>query len=82
MDPMLRVEPLPFWFTDSDLGYLCSTYGRVLSANIVKDAKGRSLRYGFVEMSAQEEADRLREALNGSELFGYPLRVTRLSSHK
>jgi RNA recognition motif-containing protein len=82
MDRTLSIEQLPFWFTDSDLNYLCSTYGQVVSARIITDAKGRSLRYGIVEMTSSEEVDRIKEALDGAELFGYPLQVTRLKNAK
>jgi RNA recognition motif-containing protein len=55
---------------DSQLEKLFSPFGEVKSVNIIGD-KG----FGFVEMSTAEEAEKAKEALNGSEFEGRTLRV-------
>ncbi len=50
--------------------YLFSNYGEVRQVNIIE---GKA--FGFVEMSNQPEAERAKEALNGSEFKGGILKV-------
>jgi RNA recognition motif-containing protein len=49
---------------------LFSNYGEVKHVKIIE---GRG--FGFVEMSNQSEAEKAKEALNGSEFNGRTLRV-------
>lgn len=46
-----------------------SEYGNVFSAVIMKDEKGKSKGFGFVNFDSDEAAKRAMEALNG-ELLG------------
>lgn len=55
---------------DTQLEKLFSSFGEVKSVNIIGD-KG----FGFVEMATAEEAEKAKEALNGSEFEGRTLRV-------
>jgi RNA recognition motif-containing protein len=56
--------------TDEELKELFSKYGEVKQLNLIK---GRG--FGFVEMSSQSEAEKAKEALNGSEFKGSTLKV-------
>lgn len=66
----LYVGNLSYSVTNEQLEQLFSNYGEVRQVNIIK-GKG----FGFVEMSSQLEAEKAREALNGSEFEGRTLRV-------
>ena len=67
----LYVENLTHSVTSDELGELFADYGDVEKVAII-EGKG----FGFVEMSIGSEADRARQALNGSELQERTLRVT------
>jgi RNA recognition motif-containing protein len=72
----LYVGGLPYSVSESDLNQLFSPHGTVESANVITDRNtGRSKGFGFVEMSAQSEAEAAIEALNGSDLEGRSLTV-------
>jgi RNA recognition motif-containing protein len=66
----LYVGNLPYAVDDSRLRELFGAFGAPLSAIVVMDrATGRSMGYGFVEMS-EEDARKAVAALNRSELEG------------
>ncbi len=66
----LYVGNLHYSVTNEQLEQLFSNYGEVSEVKIIE---GRG--FGFVEMSTQSEAEKAKEALNGSELEGRTLRV-------
>ncbi len=66
----LYVGNLSYSVTNEQLKELFSDYGEVRQVNIIE-----SRGFGFVEMSNQSEAERAKEALNGSEFKGRSLRV-------
>ena len=66
----LYVGNLSHSVTRDELEELFAHYGDVEKVNII-EGKG----FGFVEMSKRSEADRARQALNGSELQERTLRV-------
>ena len=66
----LYVGNLSHSVTSDELEQLFAEYGDVEKVNII-EGKG----FGFVEMSSRSEADRARQALNGSELQKRVLRV-------
>lgn len=53
-----------------DLEKLFSEYGEVKEVNVIE---GRG--FGFVEMSSSSEAEKAKDALNGTEYKGRTLRV-------
>jgi RNA recognition motif-containing protein len=56
--------------TDEQIEKLFSSYGEVVQVNIIGN-KG----FGFVEMGNSEEAQKAKEALDGSSFDGRTLRV-------
>jgi len=66
----LYVGNLSYSVTKEDLEKLFSKYGEVKEVNIVE---GRG--FGFVEMSNSSEAEKAKEALNGSDFKGRNLKV-------
>jgi RNA recognition motif-containing protein len=66
----LYVGNLSYSVTNSQLEELFGNYGQVKEIKII-DGKG----FGFVEMSTSEEAEKAKEALNGSDFEGRTLRI-------
>ena len=62
------VAKLSSGVSGDDLKELFEEYGEVVSANVIKDKfTGESKRFGFVEMSNDEEAQKAIEGLDGCE---------------
>ena len=66
----LYVGNLSYSVTNEKLKELFSNYGEVRQVNIIE---GRG--YGFVEMSSPSEAEKAKEALNGSDFEERTLKV-------
>ncbi len=66
----LYVGNISYSSTDEQLRDLFSDYGEVMQINIIA-GKG----FGFIEMSNTSEAEKAKEALNGSDFQGRTLRV-------
>ena len=66
----LYVGNLSYSVVSDELEVLFSSYGGVKEVKII-EGKG----FGFVEMDNQAEAERAREALNGSDYKGRALRI-------
>lgn len=66
----LYVGNLSYSVTNEHLKELFSNHGEVKQINIIE---GRG--FGFVEMSSPEEAEKAKEALNGTDLEGRTLKV-------
>ncbi len=66
----LYVGNLSYSVTSEELEELFSGHGEVKQVNIIQ---GRG--FGFVEMSSPSEAEKAREALNGSDFKGRSLKV-------
>ena len=66
----LYVGNLSYSVTSEELEELFSSHGEVRQINIIQ-GKG----FGFVEMSNPSEAEKAKEALDGSEFKGRTLRV-------
>ena len=76
MGNKLYVGNLNFDTTDQDLEQAFSKYGKVASAVVVKDRDtDRSRGFGFVEFAQEADAQKAKEAMNGAELGGRPLKV-------
>jgi RNA recognition motif-containing protein len=66
----LYVGNLSYSVTDEQLKELFSAHGTVQSANVIGD-KG----FGFVELSANDEAEKAKDALDGTDFEGRTLKV-------
>ena len=66
----LYVGNLNYSVTGEQLQELFSKYGEVKQVNIIE---GRG--YGFVEMSSPAEAEKAKEALNGTDFEGRTMKV-------
>jgi RNA recognition motif-containing protein len=66
----LYVGNLSYSATNEQLQELFSTHGEIKQVNVI-EGKG----FGFVEMSSSEDAEKAKEALNGTEFLGRTLRV-------
>ena len=66
----LYVGNISYSVTNQELEGLFSAYGEVRDIKII-EGKG----FGFVEMSSQSEAEKAKEALNGSDFKGRTLKV-------
>ena len=76
MGRKLYVGNLPYQTGEAELTELFSRAGTVESARIMRDmATGRARGFGFVEMTANAEADRAIAELNGRDLDGRALNV-------
>ncbi len=72
----IYVGNLQWKTTEDELKELFSTFGTVVSAQIIKDRDtGRSRGFGFVEMSKDSEADDAISNLNNRELGGRNLKI-------
>lgn len=75
MSVSIYVGNLAFSVNDSSLASIFSSYGEVLSANVISDREtGRSRGFGFVEMEA-DAARAAISALDGKEYDGRRLKV-------
>ena len=77
MGKKLYVGNLPYTIDDAGLESQFAAYGKVDSARVITDRDtGRSKGFGFVEMAADDEADKAIEALNGQPMGGRNLTVS------
>ncbi|KAM4737913.1 polyadenylate-binding protein 1-like [Anableps anableps] len=64
-------------FTDEKLKEVFSAFGRTLSVRVMKDEKGRSRGFGFVNYAHHEDAQKAVDEMNGKELNGKIIYVGR-----
>ena len=78
MEKRIYVGNLPFSATEAEVREMFAQHGTVLTLELVANDRdaSRCRGFGFVEMDT-EEADVAIEALDGVELGGRPLRVSR-----
>ena len=73
----IYVGSLSFQTTEQDFRAAFEAHGTVSAARIVMSRPGRSRGFGFVEMPNEGEARAAMEAMNGAELDGRILEVTK-----
>ncbi|CAN9515491.1 unnamed protein product [Ophioblennius macclurei] len=64
-------------YTDDKLKELFSEFGKTLSVRVMKDEKGSSRGFGFVNYAHHEDAQRAVDEMNGREIDGKVLYVGR-----
>ncbi|XP_056129523.1 embryonic polyadenylate-binding protein-like isoform X2 [Lampris incognitus] len=64
-------------YTDEDLKEIFSKFGRTLSVRVMRDERGCSRGFGFVNYHNHEDAQKAVEMMNGKELNGKVLYVGR-----
>lgn len=76
MAKRLYVGNLPYSADDDALRELFEQHGQTASVSVIVDREtGRSRGFGFVEFETDAGAEAAREALDGKEMDGRPLRV-------
>ena len=75
------VGSLPFKIEEADLKELFEAFGEVSSVKIINDREsGRSKGFGFIEMPDDDAAKKAIADLNGSDVGGRNIVVTRLKT--
>uniref|UniRef100_A0A3Q0T4Y7 Polyadenylate-binding protein n=1 Tax=Amphilophus citrinellus TaxID=61819 RepID=A0A3Q0T4Y7_AMPCI len=64
-------------FTDEKLKEVFSAFGRTLSVRVMKDERGHSRGFGFVNYAHHEDAQKAVDEMNGKEIDGKILYVGR-----
>jgi RNA recognition motif-containing protein len=74
----MYVSNLGFHFTDEDLKALFAGFGEVTSAKVIMDREtGKSRGFGFVEMPEDSAAEKAMQQLEGSEIEGRAISVSK-----
>lgn len=76
----LSVDLLPSSFTDQDLCRLLAISSGVCRSHIVTNSEGRSLGFALIAMATTAEAERVIQTLDGAEIGGQPIRISRLGT--
>jgi len=72
----LYVGNLSYQTTEAGVRALFEAQGEVLSVNLITDRdSGRPKGFGFVEMGSQEDAQKAKDALDGTQLDGRTIKV-------
>ena len=72
----LYVGNLPYEVKEEELQDLFGQFGEVISAKVIMDREtGRARGFGFVEMNAEDEAQKAIQALDGQDFMGRKLKV-------
>jgi RNA recognition motif-containing protein len=72
----LYIGNLPYTATEEELRGLFEEHGTTTSVAVIMDREtGRSRGFGFVEFETEASAEAARNALDGRDMGGRPLRV-------
>jgi len=72
----IYVGNLSFDTTEQDLRQAFEAFGQVTSTNIISDKiSGQSKGFGFIEMSAKDQAQAAIDGMNGKEIKGRAMNV-------
>lgn len=74
----IYVSNLSYWVTEQNLKEAFGAFGEIETARVIKDSfTGRPKGFGFVEMPDSVKAESAIEGLNGKELKGQMIKVTK-----
>ena len=74
----IYVGNLNYGLQEDELRQVFSEFGEVESVKIIKDrSTGRTKGFGFVEMTDENDANNAIEELNGAEVMGRSIRVSK-----
>jgi len=75
MSALLIVDHLPRHLSNEELAALFRPLVSVRLARIVRDTRGQSLGFGFVEVESEDQANKAIVKLNGYEVGGHCITV-------
>lgn len=78
MSHLLAVDLLPSFLTNHDVTTLFALCPGFLRSALVVNAHGRSVGSAVIEVSASGDAQRIIQAMDGVEIAGTAIRVSRL----
>ena len=79
----IYIGNVPYSMKETDIEQLFAGYGTVMSVKIITDKfSHRSKGYGFVEMENEDEGEKAIEELNGKDVHGRNLKVSRANPRK
>ncbi len=79
----IYIGNIPYSLKEADIEQLFAEFGSVLSVKIISDKfSNRSKGYGFVEMENEADGEKAIENLNGREVLGRNLKVSRANPRK
>ncbi len=79
----IYIGNVPYSLKEADIEQLFAEFGSVLSVKIITDKfTHRSKGYGFVEMDSEPEGETAIENLNGKDVLGRNLKVSRANPRK
>ncbi len=79
----IYIGNIPYSLKEADIEQLFAEFGSVLSVKIISDKfTHRSKGYGFVEMENEAEGEKAIENLNGRDVLGRNLKVSRANPRK
>lgn len=77
MGKKLYIGNLPFSATEQDLSQSFAECGTVESVKIITDRDtGRSKGFAFVEMSSEDEANKVIDSFNGATMDGRAMNIS------
>lgn len=83
MAKKLYIGNLPYSATEDELRSLFEQHGPTASVAVVTDREtGRSRGFGFVEFETDDAAEAARNALDGKDMDGRPLRVNEANDRR
>ena len=79
----IYIGNIPYSLKEADIEQLFAEFGSVMSVKIISDKfTHRSKGYGFVEMENETEGEKAIENLNGKDILGRNLKVSRANPRK
>jgi RNA recognition motif-containing protein len=79
----IYIGNIPYSMKEADIEQLFADFGTVLSVKIITDKfTHRSKGYGFVEMENEPEVETAIDSLNGKDVLGRNLKVSKANPRK